>query len=214
MFWDKKSVKEEAKKEKLSGPQAVPGLVEKHLVAERKMAPELVKFLKAVVRKSATGGTGFDIRVFDESEARAKKVPAKDYTSLDGRPDLVIYEGWFDEGSTQVKLEEKKRVSSDTPIFTQAEIQQKIETLKEPGSTVFFYTAVGSQHGGPLAMGAAVIELNPNYPGKKQKKYNVYTADVVDMQPVDKGPKLFDSDKSKEIASWVKNAHHKRAYSS
>jgi hypothetical protein len=72
----------------------------------------------------------------------------------------------------------------------------------------------GSQHGGPLGMGAAVVELNPNYPGKKQKKYNVYTTDVVDMQPIGKGPKLFDSDKSKEIASWIKNSHRKRAYSS
>ena len=63
-------------------------------------------------------------------------------------------------------------------------------------------------------MGAAVVELNPNYPGKKQKKYNVYATDIVDMQPVDKEPKLFDSDKSKEIASWIKNGHHKRAYSS
>jgi hypothetical protein len=36
-------------------------------------------------------------------------------------------------------------------------------------------------------MGAAMIELNPNYPGKKQKKYNVYTAEVIDMQPVGKG---------------------------
>lgn len=185
-----------------------------HLVAERKMAPELVKFLRALVRKSANGGTGFDMRVFDESEALAKKVQVKDYTSLDERPDLIIYEGWFDEGSKQVKLEEKKGVSSDTPIFTEAEIRQKIEGLKEPGSTVFFYMAVGSKHGGPLVMGAAVIELNPNYPGKKQKKYNVYTTDVVDMQPVGKEPKLFDSDKSKEIASWIKNAHHKRAYSS
>jgi hypothetical protein len=211
MFWGKKSAKEE---EKMLKPEVIPGLVQKHLVAERKMASDLVQLLKAVVRKSATGGTGFDIRVFDESEALAKKVQVKDYTSLDGRTDLIIYEGWFDEGSKQVKLEEKKRVSSDTPIFTEAAIRQKIETLKEPGSTVFFYMAVGSKHGGPLGMGAAVIELNPNYPGKKQKKYNVYTTDVVDMQPIGKEPKLFDSDKSKEIASWVKNAHHKRAYSS
>jgi hypothetical protein len=214
MFWGKKSAKEEAKKERLSGPQAVPGVVEKHLVAERKMAPELVKFLRAVVRKSATGETGFDIRVFDESEALAKKVQAKDYTSLDGRADLIIYEGSFDEGTKQVKLEEKTKVNWDTPILTQADIQQKIEALKEPGTTAFFYTARGGKHGGPLGMGAAVIELNANYPGKKEKKYNVYNTDVVDMQPVDKGPKVFDSDKPKDIATWVKSLHGKRAYSS
>ena len=212
MFWGKKSVKEEAKKEKLSGPQAVPGLVENHLVAERKMAPELVKFLKAVVRKSATGGTGFDIRVFDESEALAKKVQVKDYTSLSERPDLIIYEGWFDEGAKQVKLEEKKMMSLDTPIFTEDEIRQKIEALLEPGSSVFFYTDHGSAYGGPLGRGAAVIELSPNYPDKKQKKYNVYVADVIDMQPADKGNKLFDLNEPKRLASWVKRNHNKRLY--
>ena len=213
MFWGKKSGKEETKKvEKLPGPKAIPGLVQKHLTAERKMDADLVQLLKAVVRKSASGETAFNIRVFDESEALAKKVTVKDCTSLDEHPDLTIYEGWFDEVLKKVELEEKKKVSSDTTIFTEAEIQQKIEGLSEPGSTVFFYQARGGKHGGPLGMGAAVVELNPNYPGKKQKKYIVYTADVVDMQPVGKGDKLFDSDKSKDIARWVKEAHHKRMY--
>ena len=208
MFWNKKSAKEEGK---LSGPKEIPGPVQNYLVAERKMDPDLVKLLKTVERKSTTGAT-FNIRVFDNSEAIAKKVQVKDYTSLDECPDLIIYEGWFDEGAKQVKLEEKKKVNWDTPIFTQAEIQQTIEALKEPGNTVFFYMARGSKNGGPLGMGAAVIELNPNYPGKKQRKYIAYTADVIDMQPVGKGDKIFDSDKPKDIAHWIKSAHLKREY--
>lgn len=208
MFWGKKSAKEEGK---LLGPKEIPGPVQNYLVAERKMDPDLVRLLKAVERKSATGAT-FNIRVFDNSEATAKKVQVKDYTSLDECPDLIIYEGWFDEGAKQVKLEEKKKVNWDTPIFTQAEIQQKIEALSEPGSTVFFYMASGVKSGGPLGMGAAVVELNPNYPGKKQKKYIVYTADVLDMQPVGQGDKVFEIDKPKNIARWVKEAHHKRMY--
>ena len=212
MFWDKKSAKEEEKKEKLSGPKEIPGPVRNYLIAERKMDPDLVKLLKAVVRKRETGEAALNIRVFDNSEALAKKVQVKDYTSLDEHLDLIIYEGWFDERSKQVKLEDKKRINLDTTIFTQAEIQQKIEALSEPGSTVFFYMARGSAHGGPLGMGAAVVELNPNYPGKKQNKYIVYPADVIDMQPVGKGQKLFDSDKPKNIARWIKDAHHKRMY--
>jgi hypothetical protein len=212
MFWHRKSAKEETKQERLSGPRAIPGLVEKHLVAERKMDPVLVRFLSAVVLKSGTQETGFNIRVFDPSEALAKKVEVKDYTSLDERPDLVVYDGWFDEGSKQVKLEEKNRASLDTTIFTEAEILQQIEALKEPGSTVFFYMASGGSHGGPLGIGASVIELNPNYPGKHQKKYNVYATDGVDMQPVEKGQKAFGQDKSKDVASWVKSSHHKRKY--
>jgi hypothetical protein len=208
MFWGKTSAKEEVK---LSGPRDIPGPVQTYLVAERKLDPDLVKLLNAVEHKSATGTT-FNIRVFDNSEAIAKKVQVKDYTSLDECPDLIIYEGWFDEGTKQVKVEEKNKVNWNTPIFTQEEIMHKIEALKEPGATVFFYMGRGSSHGGPLGMGAAVIELNPSYPAKKQKKYNAYRTDVINMQPVDKGRKVFDSDKPKEIARWVKDGHHKRIY--
>jgi hypothetical protein len=208
MFWGKKPAKEEGK---LTGPREIPASVQNYLVAESKLDSDLVKLLKVVERKSATGAT-LNIRVFDNSEAIAKKVQVKDYTSLDECPDLIIYEGWFDEGAKQVKLEEKKKVNWDIPIFSQAEIQQKIEALEEPGSTIFFYMARGIKSGGPLGMGASVVELNPNYPGKKQKKYIVYTADVTDMQPAGKGDKAFESDKPKDIARWVKEAHHKRMY--
>jgi hypothetical protein len=208
MFWDKKSTKEEGK---LSGPKPIPGLVQNYLVADRKMEPNLVKLLKTVERKSSNDGT-FAIRVFDDSEAIAMKAQVKDYTTLDECPDLVIYEGWYDEKAKQVQLEEKKKVNWDTPIFTQAEIQQKIEVLSEPGSTIFFYAARGGTHGGPLGMGATVVQLNPDYPGKKQKKYIVYVADVIDMQPVGKGQKLWDSDKPRDIAHWIKEGHQKRIY--
>jgi len=200
------------KVEKLPGPRQIPGLVEKHIIAEYKMDPELVRILKAVIRASSTEEAVFNIRVFDESETLARKVQVKDYTSLDEHPALIIYEGWFDEKSKRVELKEKKKVSSDTTIFTEAEIQQRIEALSEPGSPVFFYMARGAAHGGPLGMGAAVVELNPSYLEKKGEKYNIYTADVVDMQPVGKGQKLFDSNKPKDIARWVMNAHHKRMY--
>jgi hypothetical protein len=210
MFWGKKSAKEEGK---LSGPKEIPVPLQNYLVAEKKIDPDLVKLLRAVQRKN-TDGTTYDFRIFDHSEAIAKKVEVADYSSLDARPDLIIYEGSSDDGAKQVKLEEKKKVNWDTPVFTQAEIQQKIEALKEPGCTVFFYTNRGGKHGGPLGMGAAIIELNPNYPGKKEKKYNIYNVDVIDMEPAPKGRKAHDGDKPKEIARWVKSLHDKRAYSS
>lgn len=138
----------------------------------------------------------------------------KDYTTLDQHPDLIIYEGTFDETSKFVKLEEKKSVNYNVPIYTEKEIREKIESLKVPGDMIFFYMARGQGHGGPLGMGAAVIELNPNYPGKGEKKYIIYSADVVDMKPLGRGKMLFDSDKPKDIARWVANGHHKRVYSS
>ena len=98
------------------------------------------------------------------------------------------------------------------PSLLIAEILQRIEALSEPGSQVFFYQARGPAVGGPLGRGAAVVELNPDYLTKKGKKYIIYTANVVGMEPVSKRQKLYDSNKPKDIAKWVKTAHHKRAY--
>jgi hypothetical protein len=215
MLWKKKAVLEkptQPKAEKLPGPRPIPALVEKRLIADYKMDPDLVHIFKAVVRRSPKVEKAFDCRIFDESEAEAGEVQIKDYTSLDGHPELIFYEGWFDEGSKQVELIEKKRTSYDVPLFTETEIQQKIEALSEPGSTVFFYQARGPAVGGPLGRGAAIVELNPNYPAKKGKKYIIYTANVVGMEPVNNGQKLYDSDKPKEIAKWIKQAHQKRMF--
>ena len=215
MFGKKKAVMEkpsQPKVEKLSGPRPISGLVSKHLIAEYRMEPDLAQILKAVARRSLKAEKALDCRIYDGSEAEASEVQIKDYTSLDGHPELILYEGWFDEGSKHVELEERKRVSYDVPLFTEAEIQQKIEALSEPGSSVFFYQARGPARGGPLGMGAAVVELNPSYSEKRGKKYNIYTSDVVDMQPAGKRQKLFDSNKPKDIARWIKDSHHKRMY--
>lgn len=205
MFGDKKN-------EKLQGPKEIPGLVQNYLMKENKMDPDLVKVFKAVVRKKEDGKKSFDIRIFDEGDVAANKIQVKDYTTLDEHQNLIVYDGSFNEESKEVKLAEKKKAFQETTIFTQDEIQQKIEALSEPGSTVFIYMARGPSNGGPLGRGCAIVELVPQVAGKKQKKYRIYCSDVVDLKPVDKGEKLFDSDKAKEVAKWIKDAHHKRMY--
>lgn len=202
---------EEVKVEKLPGPKEIPEIVAKHLTDQMKMTPMYVQFLKAVMYPDSRSKDAFKIRVFDESETEVKKIKVQNYVTLDQYPGLILYEGWFDKKTKQVELEEKRKLP-DVPIFTEAEIQQKIEALNKPGETVLFYTARGPAIGGPLGRGAAIIELNPNYPEKKQKKYNVYMANVDGMEPVDKGQKLFDSDKSKDLTKWIKESHHKRLY--
>ncbi len=99
--------------------------------------------------------------------------------------------------------------NEEVKVFTKQEIQAQIEALKEPGSTVSFFLAGSSASGGPFGRGAAVIELNPNYPGKKQKKYNVYIVNADGMQLQSKGEVFFGSDKPKDLASWVKDRHYK-----
>ncbi len=209
MFFKKNPDKSE---QKLKKPQVIPAIVQNHLTAKLNLPEHIAPLLKAVVRPSAGLESTFEIRVYDDSEAQAKKVPVNDYNTLNEQSGLILYEGSFNEKTKQVELQEKKKIDWNTPLFTEAEILQKTEALNQPGSTVFFYAARGSAHGGPLGMGAAVIELNPQYPEKKQKKYNMYYADVIDNQPVPAGQKLFSSDKPKEIAHWVKEFHHKRVY--
>jgi len=100
-------------------------------------------------------------------------------------------------------------VSSEVQILTEQEIGQKIIELSESSSTVFFYLGRGPASGGPLGRGAAIVELNPNYPGKKQKRYIFYTDDVVGGKPVGKRHKMFDSDSSREITKYIKERHIK-----
>jgi hypothetical protein len=209
MFWKKKS-SNIAEAEKMPGPQLVSEAVQKTIASQWKIDPEVVKLLKSVVRKNANGPGS--IRVFDESDAQANGVQVKNYTNLDDHPDLILFEGSLDDTTKKVELVERKKGSLEVVILTEQEILQKIEGLTQPSSTVFFYQAQGSQHGGPLAMGANMIQLNPEYPGKG-KKYNVSCVDIVNMQPKGTGQKLFDSNKAKELAKWVKTGHHIRWYS-
>ena len=201
-----------AKTEKLSGPREIPALVQKKLVADKKISADLVKLFKSVVRKRPETETAMDCRIFDPSEATANEIDIKNYTTLDEHPELVLFEGWFDEHSQQVEMAQKKQFNYDIPISTEAEMEQKIAALTEPGSTTFFYLARGPAYGGPLGQGAAIIELNPNLQEKKAKKYNIYTANVIGIEPKTNKLKLFDTDKPKQIVQWLKQSHHQRVY--
>jgi hypothetical protein len=198
---------------KLPGPKEAPGLVQNYLIKEHKMDTDLTRIFKAVVvKKGDNGNKSFDIRIFDPEDATANKVEVKNYLSLDAAPNLIIYEGSYDEKQKTVNLVQKNSLSQEVPIVSLEDIQQKIDGLTEPGATTWFFMARGAGSGGPLGRGAVTVELTPEIPGKKIKKYTIYANDVIDMKPVGKGNKLFDSDKAKEVAKWVKEGHCKRTY--
>jgi hypothetical protein len=206
-FWKKSNGDSEV--EKLSGPRVLPGIVQQYLIKEMKVEADFAPLLKSVARKN--GGSGFNIRIYDESDAMARKIEVKNFLSLDDKAEVVLYEGTYDETAKKVELTEKKKLFWTTPIYTEAEIKQKIEALSQPGSIVYFYQARGGQNGGPLGKGAVVIELNPTT--EKGKKYNVNVADVIDLQPVGKGQKMFATDKAKDAANWIAQLHQRRLYS-
>jgi hypothetical protein len=206
MFWKRKEGE-------LPSPKEIPGLVKKYLESHTKIDPALLEVLRAVIRKNPQGEKRYDIRVYDPAQEQVRKVTIKDYTSLDEAPTLILYEGWYDEQSKQVELQEKTKFIYDVPLLSQVEIQKRIEALTTPGSSVFFYQARGQGLGGPLGRGVAIVELNPNgVNGKKHKKYAIYPANIDGTEIVDKGPMIFDSDKAKDVAGWVMQAHRKREY--
>ena len=213
MFGIKKngqSVAVKEKVEKLPGPRQIPEPVQKYLISVHKLNPDLAQIFKTVIRRKPEHEKEFDIRVFDDSACLAKKVTVKDYTTLETHPDLVLYEGTYSEVSKQVDLKQKTNPTTDTTLFNEAEILQKIEALEAPGDSVMFFMARGSANGGPLGKGCAIVQLIAGNSNKKE--YNILLADVVGTQPVDKGEKLFHSNKPKKIAEWIKDAHHKRVY--
>ncbi|HPU28781.1 MAG TPA: hypothetical protein PLM71_00480 [Syntrophorhabdaceae bacterium] len=211
MFWKKNT----EKKVKLSKPEELSGVIQNYIATEKKIDPDIVALLRMVKVNDDLEEKLFHIRIFDNSEALAKGVEVQNYRSLDKHPELIIYEGLFNQKSNKVTLEEKNPFIWDIPILTQEEIQKKIEALSKPGETVFFYMAKGGKHGGPLGMGAAIVELNPKYLEKKEKKYIVYLTNVINMKPIfDTKEEVFRINEPKKIAIWIKNGHHKRMYSS
>jgi len=109
-IWKKKSEGEgqpKAKLEKLPRPKEIPRLVGQYLVVQLRKDPDWVWKLKAVVRKRPENKSSYNVRVFEDYQARLKKVEVKDFNSFDGHPDLILYEGWFDKASNKVQIEEK-----------------------------------------------------------------------------------------------------------
>ena len=108
MFWKKKAATSEPKVNQLKGPKDIPDIVGGHLVTDFNQNPDWVWKLKAVKRRRQESKDAFDVRVFDDVEAAAKKVKVVNYDTLDEHPELILYEGWFDKETTQLQLEEKK----------------------------------------------------------------------------------------------------------
>jgi len=212
MFW-KKQPKDAAPAgtaalEKLPGPKNIPNFMGKYLTEKHEVESSRIWRLKALVRPSAKGGKVFDVRIFEDTEAVSNNVKVKNYTSLDQHPELLLFDGWFDEGSKEVALEAKRKVVK-VKIYKEKEILSQIEALTKPGSNFLFYLAGSPASGGPLGRGAAIVELNPNYPKHGEKKYVLYITNIEGTEPVGKRQKFLDSDKAKQLVNWIKERHFK-----
>jgi hypothetical protein len=197
---------EPEKMKKLPGPKSMPDLVAKYLIEKLGRSSDWVQRLMVVIRPNPKGEKAFDVRVYAPYEATEKRINVKNYATLDEHPELILFEGWFDKEAKQAELVEKGERIKVT-ILTKDEIRKKIEELSQPGSKVFFYLSASPASGGPLGRGAALVEVNPDYPGKG-KKYIVSAVSVEGAEPTSKGLKMFDSNNPKDIAGWIKERHH------
>ncbi|MBI2832059.1 MAG: hypothetical protein HYX79_07365 [Chloroflexi bacterium] len=92
--------------EKLPGPKDVPELVGRYMVLQLKKDPDWVwKAVKGVVRPVAGKKKAFYCRCFEESNAIQVGLKVKDWTSLDTHPELIIWEGFFDKDTLEVRTE-------------------------------------------------------------------------------------------------------------
>lgn len=204
MFW-----KKDKDQKKLSRPRDIPEFVKKYIESNQLVDAGTLPFLKVVVKSSENGVKSSEIYVFDPSDAEAREIKVDNYDSLKANPLLVMLEGSMNESEKKVNLVAKKEIPK-VKFYTEDEIQQQIEGLKTPGSSIFFYVNAGTGAGGPLGRGCAIVKLNASENGKKVKKYGVYGASVIDMQPLKNESKIYDSDKSKEVAKWIATSHKPR----
>ncbi|MDD5703227.1 MAG: hypothetical protein PHU23_14415 [Dehalococcoidales bacterium] len=203
MFWKKK----DGQASRLPGPKDIPEPLKKQLAVNQDIDPDAIPFLKAAMRYGE--GRSCDIRIYDPSEAEARNIKVKDYDSLTEIPEMIICEGEYDESTKKAEITSRKSMPR-AKLLTMDEILRQIEGMKEPGSSLFFYMAAGPGAGGPLGRGASIIKLNPTNGEKRQKKYSIYGASVIDGKPIGEGLKIFDSDKGKDIAKWLAEAQKPR----
>ncbi len=103
MFWNRKQTTKEGEV-KLPGPKEIPEPVGRYMVVQEKKDPDWVWKLKGVVRPAGKNKT-FYCRVFNESQVAQSGVKVRDWTSLDERPELILWEGYFDKETSTARPE-------------------------------------------------------------------------------------------------------------
>lgn len=93
----------------------------------------------------------------------------------------------------------KKQTEAKEPSPVEI-IMNQIEQLS-PGESLTY--RVGETFGGDLA----IVDLNPQYPDKGEKKYRMSTEKLVDGKPSGKRKPLWYYDNSKMLASWFIERH-------
>lgn len=114
-FWKQKQSAQDGSdvpKSKLPGPRELPQPIGQYLVTQEKKDPDWTWSLKCVLRPHPEKKSRFDCRVFDPSKAGMYGIRIVNYTSLDDHPELILFQGWFDKETNQVKPQMEERIAS------------------------------------------------------------------------------------------------------
>lgn len=107
-FWQKKdpgASPAASGSKKLPRPKDLPQEVGRHLVVVGGYSPDWVWNLKGVVRPRENSKNVFDIRIFNPDSAADSNIDVRNYSTLDGHPELIIFAGWYDRESREVQIE-------------------------------------------------------------------------------------------------------------
>jgi len=105
-FWKKQSSQNPSKtsSKKLRKPRELPDAIGRKLVVDLKMDPDEAWALRYVSRPSESQPDIQDFRLFHPNDAAHAGLVVKDWYSLDGSPDLILYEGQYNKPEKKVSL--------------------------------------------------------------------------------------------------------------
>jgi hypothetical protein len=101
-FWQKNNVAKEGAG--LPKPKDLPEAVGRYLVVDLKLDPDYVWALKAALRPHEENRDIRDFRIFSPAKADAAGVTVRNYKTLDEHPALILFEGWVNKKTNQLKL--------------------------------------------------------------------------------------------------------------
>jgi hypothetical protein len=111
MKWFSNRKQAQEGEERLPGPKGIPIPVGTYMVVEMKQDPKWVWQLTGVVRPAGER-EAFYCRVFSDPQVTQAGLKVKDWTSLDGHPELILWEGYFEKKTNTVRQEKSVKRSN------------------------------------------------------------------------------------------------------
>jgi len=106
-FWKKtpdQNGGDAAKTSRSARPKDLPEVVGRKMVVSMKMDPDEVWALKCVSRPLEGRKKAYEFRIFNPNKAVNAGVAVKDWSSLEDRPDLILYSGCHDKETGSVEF--------------------------------------------------------------------------------------------------------------